>query len=255
MAYEILARYYDELMAEVDYEAWFRRLEQLCHKYGQKLDHQTKILDLACGTGRMTLQFAKTGAKVVGVDLSSDMLTVADARLREAGYHVMLLQQDMRECILPFQVDLVLCLCDSLNYLTDIADVKQTFARVAEALVPGGLFIFDLNTEYKLSHIYGNNTYAERREGFSYIWENTWDPDSGVCQMDLAFYVQRPDGLFVEYLETHWETCFDTDVVVMALQETGMKLLALYGDDLVTERTAAELDEQTERITFVAAKL
>lgn len=249
MAYEILAAYYDELMAEVDYDRWFDGLRNICSSFGKGINEKTRVLDLACGTGRMTLQFAKTGAQVVGVDLSADMLTVADARLRDAGYSVLFLQQDMRECILPHQVDLVFCLCDSLNYLADLSDVQRTFARVAQLLAPDGLFVFDLNTKYKLSQIYGDNTYAERRDDFSYIWENTWDPVAEVCQMDLAFFVRRSDDLFVEYTETHRETFYATGAVEQALGEAGLHLLALYGDDL-----AAEPDERTERITYVAAK-
>lgn len=249
MAYEILARYYDELMAEVDYAEWFGKLRRICHNYGKRLDARTRILDLACGTGRMTLQFAQTGAQVIGVDLSPEMLSMADMRLRNAGYQVLLLQQDMRECVLPYQVDVVFCLCDSLNYLKDVSEMKATFARVSEVLASDGLFIFDLNTKYKLSQVYGNNTYAERRDSFSYIWENTWDPVAEVCQMDLAFFVRRSDDLFVEYTETHRETFYATGAVEQALGEAGLHLLALYGDDL-----AAEPDERTERITYVAAK-
>lgn len=247
VVYGILAEYYDELMSEVNYQQWFSGLTQLCRGHGRPIEPGSIVLDLACGTGMMTLQLAKAGCRVIGVDLSPEMLAVADQRLREAGFPVTFLQQDMRYCRLGELFDHVFCLCDSLNYLTDEEDLHQCFSSVGKLLRPGGLFVFDVNTEYKLSTVYGNKTYAERLERFSYIWENTYDPDEGLCQMDLAFYVKEADGRFAEYTETHYERVFSDNQVRRALSLAGMELLGSYGDDLKDPP-----QPQTERITYVA---
>ena len=120
---------------------------------------------------------------------------------------------------------------------------------MARALKPNGVFVFDVNSEYKLSQIYGSNTYAEIRDGWSYIWENTYDPEQGICQMDLAFYIQDPDGRFTQYRERHYEIALDHEEIVRALASTGFSLLGVYGDDFVTSPGS-----DTERWTYLAVK-
>ena len=206
-AYGILARFYDELMLEaLDYSQWFAALRHLLAKEGKPLSPHHRVLDLACGTGLMTEQMAQAGYQVIGADLSEEMLAVAEQRLRRAGHSVPLLRADMRDFDLGITFDCVFCLCDSLNYIEDSTQLPEVFASVARALKPNGVFVFDVNSEYKLSQIYGSNTYAEIRDGWSYIWENTYDPEQGICQMDLAFYIQDPDGNFTQYRERHYKS-------------------------------------------------
>ncbi len=249
VAYAVLAQYYDELMVEVDYREWFEQLLRLCAQHHRPLLPGDHILDLACGTGVMTLQMAKAGYRVTGVDLSAEMLAVADQRLRSTGQTARLVAADMRDFRLDENFSCVFCLCDSLNYLTDQGELTLAFAQVEAMLEVGGLFVFDVNTEYKLREIYGDATYAERRDSFSYIWENAYDPKQRMCQMDLAFYIKDADGRFSEYTETHWETAFAHEEIAASLNQVGLDILGAYGDDFHGAPTST-----TQRVTYVTQK-
>lgn len=214
-AYGVLAGYYDELMDEIDYDLWCDYVLGLVAcgdtAEGSKSGAEvvggsapgglvaakpkgygkigSRVLDLACGTGQFAYRLGQRGFVVTAVDISSEMLAVAEAKARSLNLEISFFRQDMRQLQLPKCYDLVVCLCDSLNYLLEVDDLTATFSGVARVLEPGGHFVFDLNTEHKLATVYGDNTYAADLGDYAYIWENEYQPDTKLCYMDLAFFV------------------------------------------------------------------
>ena len=160
-AYTDFATVYDLFMEEVPYDQWLSFLEEIWRKEGLQPE---VIADLGCGTGNLLVPLTEKGYRTMGVDLSFDMLCQAEKKLREAGLSSILLEQDLTEVSLPEEADCIISVCDSLNYLTEDGELSAAFACVKASLRQGGLFLFDMNTEYKFSEVLAQNTYAVTEE-------------------------------------------------------------------------------------------
>ena len=176
-AYTSFARVYDMFMDNVPYEEWCDYITGLLKEYGIS---NGLVLDLGCGTGSMTELLAARGFDMIGVDCSEDMLEIALEKRMASGRDILYLQQDMRDLELYGTVRAVVCLCDSINYLLDVQDLETVFRLVNNYLDPGGIFIFDLNTEYKYRELLADRTIAENRDEGSFIWDNYYDEESRI---------------------------------------------------------------------------
>ena len=141
-AYETFASVYDLFMEQVEYDEWLDHIHAVWEKYG--IAPKT-ILDLGCGTGSILLPLAQEGFDVIGVDLSSEMLTEADHKAMEAGISVRLACQDMTELDLGEQADCILSLCDCMNYLTEEGQLAAAFRRIAAHMKPESILLFDIS--------------------------------------------------------------------------------------------------------------
>ena len=170
--YRRFADVYDQLVQDIPYKKWADYLQSAFLKFNQKPE---LILELACGTGNMTIELSKRGFQMIGLDISVDMLSKAYEKALESNQDILFINQDMRNFELHGTVDAVICLLDSLNYMDSIDEVKQVFELVSRYLNPGGLFIFDLNSPYKISKILGNETFYDLSEDIAWVWTNTYD--------------------------------------------------------------------------------
>ena len=148
-SYESFARVYDLFMDNIPYEEWCGYLTGLLEDQGIR---DGLVLELGCGTGNMTRLLAGKGYDMIGVDNSVDMLEIAMEKKEEEGQDILYLLQDMREFELYGTVRAVVSVCDSMNYITEEEDLLEVFRLVNNYLDPGGIFIFDLNTEYEETH-------------------------------------------------------------------------------------------------------
>ena len=241
-AYTTFAQVYDEFMDNVPYEEWSQVLLTLLKKHGCA---EGILLDLACGTGKMTEILAKQGYDMIGVDASEDMLNIAmekqaahQAAIPEtsaeqtgssaASPSILYLLQDMREFELYGTVAGVVCLCDSLNYLTEKEDLVQVFKLVNNYLDPGAPFIFDFNPVYKYKNLLGEQTFAENREDASFIWDNYYDPEEKINEYDLTLFIRGEDGRFSRFEETHYQRAYTLTEVKDALKEAGMTFVEAF---------------------------
>lgn len=234
-SYRALAPYYDRLMTHVDYAAWVSfaldrlGLPRRVRKASAERRKAPLVLDLACGTGTIAVELARRGYRVIGLDLSEEMLAVADAKARQAGVEVFFTRQDLRSFRLPEKADAAVCLFDSLNYLTSPEDLEKAFRRVAAALAAGAPFLFDLHTEYRLRW-YGETTFAYRGDDIAYIWESEYDPEKRLCTMELTLFVRQPDGRYARFEEVHEERAHTSGEVESALRRAGLELVGVYGE-------------------------
>ncbi|MGI6037189.1 MAG: class I SAM-dependent DNA methyltransferase [Limnochordia bacterium] len=240
-AYSVLSAYYDGLIG-VDYDLWLSYIQRVLAEYG--LDKPGQVLDLACGTGEMTLRLARLGWDVTGVDVSIDMLAMAENKLRAQGLSAAFLHQDMRFLATPGSFDLVLCCCDALNYLLSPWQLQRTFQRVRSCLRPGGLFIFDLNTPYKLAHVYGNSSFGINFDDYSLIMECDYNDDQ-VCHIELTFFLPQ-GGLYRKITEDHYQRAYSQGEVLDLLRQTGWQPLHQHAD-----YSFQRPGERTERMVFV----
>ena len=243
-AYTEFAKVYDLFMDNIPYEEWGAYLKGLLHENGVD---DGLVLELGCGTGTMTEILAEAGYDMIGVDQSEEMLEEAARKREESGHEILYLCQDMREFELYGTVRAIVCVCDSMNYILEEEEVLGILTSAARNYLDyGGLFIFDLNTEYKYKEILGEQTIAENREESSFIWENYFDENEMVNEYDLTLFIREEDGRYSKYEETHYQKAFEIREVLEAVKEAGMELVAVY--DAFTREP---VKETSDRVYFI----
>ena len=223
-AYTSFAQVYDLFMDNVPYEEWAAYVRGILTEYGIR---SGLVLDLGCGTGSLTECLARAGYDMIGVASSEDMLEIAMDKRGRSGLDILYLLQDMREFELYGTVRAVVSICDSMNYILDYSDLVQVFRLVNNYLDPGGIFIFDLNTEYKYEALMGSRTFAEDREDGSFIWYNGYSPEDHINEYDLTLFV-REGKLFRRFQETHYQRAYSPAEVRRAAAEAGMEFEACW---------------------------
>lgn len=245
--YSELAVVYDRLMKHIDFSKvadFYLKIAHHCKWQGEN------ILDLACGTGNITLALMKKRYNVTGVDISAEMLTVADRKIYQAGFRPQLICRDIRELAVPRMFDLVISAFDSLNYLLKEKDITRTFTNVNKALVSGGLFIFDMHSEYRVKEIIGENIFTYQDEEVFYTWHSDYDVKRMICRMKLDVFAQTGEGLYRRIEEFHEQRYYPPDTIKQLLESSGFKLLAVYGDLKLRKP-----GPHTERIFYVAQNI
>lgn len=282
-SYSAFAYVYDELMDNVPYDAWAEYLIGLLKENGVP---EGLVCELGCGTGQMTRRLAAAGYDMIGIDLSEEMLDVAreqeygayegefedideeeDMPDAESGDNfeengadttepsILYLQQDMREFELYGTVSAVVSICDSMNYMISDEDLLSVFRLVNNYLDKDGVFIFDMNTEYKYKELMGDTTIAENREDVSFIWENLYDEEKRLNEYCLTLFAKAEtedadeDGpaLYEKYEEVHLQRAYPLAEVKRLLAEAGMTFVAAY--DVLTHEAPGP---ECERMYIVA---
>jgi SAM-dependent methyltransferase len=225
MSYEQFAYLYDELMKDAPYDEWVQFVKEKCVKYGIA---GTRLLDLACGTGELSVRLAQDGFQVTGVDLSEDMLAVAQAKAAEKGVKIPFFQQNMADLEGQAEFDIIGILCDSLNYLQTEEEVVSTFSNVFQHLTHEGIFIFDVHSIYKISHLFINQTYASSDEQVSYIWNSFPGESPNSVEHELSFFVlDERTGKYDRFDELHFQRTYTIQQYSNWLNAAGFELLEI----------------------------
>lgn len=247
MSYGKFAYLYDELMNDVPYEKWVEIVKSRAKKY----EVQGKnLLDIGCGTGELSVRLFEEGFHVSGIDLSEDMLTVAQQKASERGFHLPLYQQNMAELEGLGSFDIIGIFCDSLNYLQSEDEVKQTFSRVFQHLSTNGLFIFDVHSIYKLQEVFVNQTFAVNEEEISYIWQCFEGEYPYSVEHDLSFFVlDENTNKYDRHDELHVQRTFPIETYEMWLTNAGFEVL-----EKIADFEAHPPEPDSERIFFICRK-
>lgn len=242
--YENFAKIYDRLIYEdIDYKKYCNKVLNICEEYNvEKKDY----LDLACGTGNITCEIGKKFNNVWAVDMSCDMLTQAEEKLREENLKCNFICQNMSELNLNNKFDLITCVLDSTNYILQEEEIKNYFKSVYDHLKDEGIFVFDVNSYYKITKILGNNTFTYDDEDIMYVWENTLEDDK--VDMYLTFFVKEGE-MYRRFDENHVERGYKEEFLEHILNAIGFKMIKKldnYSEKKVTDKT--------ERIVYVLTK-
>ncbi len=239
------ASVYDALMYDVDYEGLAVYVKGLAGN-----DYH-RVLDVGCGTGTMLDLLSRGSKAAAGIDISPEIAEEARNKCPDA----IIVTGDMREAesyaSLPDRgrYDLAVSLFDSLNYLADEEELSAAFRNIFDAMAPGGSFVFDMNSEYKLSTVLGHNFYYDLGDEECYIWDNDYDEERRMCEFDLTFFAREEDGRYRRIDEIHREYAYDADRVAELLQKAGFRDVKIFGD-----RRCVPPAKNEERIFFAAQK-
>lgn len=279
-AYGEFARVYDMFQDNVDYQTWGKWLKQQLAAQGIT---DGLVLDLGCGTGTMTEILAEAGYDMIGVDNSGEMLAEAMEKRVESGHDILYLLQDMREFELYGTVRAVVSVCDSVNYITEPEELREVFRLVNNYLDPGGIFLFDFNTEYKYREVMGDCTIAEDRGDCSFIWDNCYYEEERINEYDLTLFIREGAGsgrdesaeeereesreedqaenregnqaenregngaLYRKYCETHFQRGYTLEEIRELINSAGLVFEAAHDME-----THGEATETSERICVIA---
>ncbi|MBR5155424.1 MAG: methyltransferase domain-containing protein [Clostridia bacterium] len=243
--YNDFAEVYDKLQ-DADYEQFVDYYEKIFKRF----DKSPKlVLDLACGTGNITIPMAKRGYDMIGLDLSCEMLNIARGKAVADNLDILFLNQDMCEMELYGTVDAIVCALDGLNYITDPDDMQKVFRLAANYLNPGGLMIFDLNTEYKLREVLGGNTFVCEENDIYYVWQSEFCDDTKVCEFELNFFCEQPDGSYERFDEFQAERAYSKEEILKFAKDAGLELQGIY-----KPFEFATNSDRDERVFFVISK-
>lgn len=244
--YNEFAKIYDSLQ-EIDYNSFADYYESIFKKYELS---PSLVLDLACGTGNVTLLLAKRGYDMIGIDLSEEMLGIAADKAREENLDILLLNQDITEFELYGTVDAAICSLDGVNYLTGDGDLTSLFALIKNYLNPGGIFIFDINSEHKLKNILGENTFVYDEDDVYCVWSSSYDDEDKICCFNLDFFTQTENGLYRRDEEYQEERAYSVDEIKTAAEQVGLQVCGIFDD-----RSLEPAHSLSERIFFVVKKI
>lgn len=243
--YAVFAQYYDTLTANVGYA---QRAEYFLSLF-KKLGHTPGLtLDLACGTGSLTLELFRRGLDIYGVDSSVEMLSEARTKCAQAGADILFLCQKMQSLDLYGTVDTVICSLDSLNHLAGQQELGQVFQKVAFFMDPGGYFVFDMNTLYKHEKVLGNHTFVYDTAPVYCVWQNRCAPGSGRVDIQLDFF-EREGKLYRRSREHFSEFACPPEDVFTLLKQAGFTNLRAYH-----EMTFDPPRPDSQRLVFAAQK-
>ena len=276
-SYTSFAYVYDTFMDQEPYDEWADRVCAFLDRYGsagadvtdstdstdpeQGLDkdalaeERNIVVDLGCGTGRVTEILAARGYNMIGIDLSEDMLAIAQERRIENGSGTLYTLQDMRDFELYGAAGAMISVGDSVNYLLEESDLEQMFRCVERGLLPGGVFVFDFKTVHLYRDEIGDRTIAEDRGDCAFIWDNYYDPETCINEYDLAVFVRlnddndAGDAVFRRFDEVHRQRGYEPDQLRCASESAGLVWITCQDAD-----TGSEVTGMTERVMAAVRK-
>lgn len=242
---------YDYLMSDMPYGEWLGWLDA----YWELNGRPSRVVDLGCGTGTISLPLAASGLRVVGIDISETMLSVAQHKEAAArsdtpfAGSVQWSCQDMRGWVWPEPADSVISLCDCMSYLLTEDDVRRTIGRVWEGLAPGGTFIFDMHHRNRIEEYAAGEPFILDEDDVSYIWTCELDEGTGTVTHRLSFFIREGDR-YVKVVETHRQRAYAEKTIVRLLEEAGFENIRSFADFSFEPID----DDSTLRMFFAARK-
>ncbi|MFF2155970.1 class I SAM-dependent DNA methyltransferase [Paenibacillus chitinolyticus] len=259
MSYRDFAYTYDRLMEDMPYEAWISYARQAWESYGIRPE---TVVDLGCGTGNIAVPLAKFGCKVVGIDLSDDMLAVARHKAEEAAASgakpdILWLQQDMRDWELPEPADTVISFCDCFNYLLEEEEIIEALEQAYRGLRGGGVLLFDVHSPAQFEEYASLQPFVFDEEDVAYLWTCELDEERTEIEHALTIFAREDassarggEPLFRRIEETHRQRAYDPRWLKERLEAAGFEDIRISADF----DWNAEFSPDSRRLFYAARK-
>lgn len=242
MSYSSFASVYDELTLNVDYKKRAEYIGSILADYDIK---DGLLLDLACGTGSLSVEFSKMGFDVIATDASPEMLMEAQNKAFDEEQNIMFLCQKMQESDLYGTVRAIVCSLDSINHLNSVEELHKTFSVLKNFIDDGGIMVFDVNTLYKHQKVLGNNTFVYDEKNVFCVWQNRLLQDNKTVNINLDFFVKDGEQ-YQRFNENFNEIAFTDEEITECCEKEGFKVIKRYRD-----MSCGGPLEDTERVYYV----
>lgn len=243
--YNDFSMFYDAFTKDVDYKKRTKLLLTLFDKFDTR---PTLLLDLACGTGAFSVEFAKRKIGVIGVDISESMLGIAANRATKENLDILFLCQDAAKLDLYGTVDGAVCCLDSLNHILDYKKLCRAISKVSLFLEKDRLFIFDMNTVYKHKEVLANNTFVFEENGIFCCWQNQYSEKNKTTEMRLDFF-EKDGDTYNRFSDTNAERAYSEEEIENAINAAGLKLIATFDEN------GSEPKSDSQRLIYVTRKV
>lgn len=241
--YSAFARVYDQLTSNINYK---NRADYFCSLLEKYTKHKGICLDLACGTGSLSIELSSRGFDVIGVDLSPEMLSIANQKKIKHKMDITFLCQNMSELDLYGTIDVCFCTLDSINHITKLSDLQKAFDKVSLFLNTNGYFIFDINTEYKHNEVLGNNSFVFETDDTFLVWQNTLQKNNVKITLDIF---ERNDFGYIRTTEEFSERAYSLKQIKTCLKKAGLELVDVFDEDSFNQP-----NEKSQRLIVVSKK-
>lgn len=248
--YNLFSNFYDNYMAHVNYDQWAAKINMWCEQYSQI--EPKRVYEIACGTGEMTTRLLRPGREVSGGDISEIMLHLAEKKSSEITFY----RHNMLDPLPLTEIDLALCVFDSVNYLLEEALVLSLFQHVRKSLSKEGVFIFDVSTIFNCEENLDGFINYEEYGNYKVLHTSDWDEDAETQKSFLDIF-KKNKSFYQNYSETHYQKIYSVRRIRLILEEAGLELLAIYnGVDNINliNYYPEDLDQKFSRIYFIAKK-
>lgn len=234
--YTTFASVYDTFMDNIPYEEWGAYIKEILDA---NYINEGKLLDLGCGSGKLSRILAAYNYEVTAVDISEDMLMIARENTDMKKLHITYVEEDITELEVPEGYDAVISTCDTVNYILEPKELAGLFENVYDCLNDEGIFFFDFNTVYKYETVIGDTTIAEDREEAAFIWENEYVEEEKLNIYDLTLFVKEEGNTYRKFQETHYQRGYEWTEIEEMLTKTGFTIL-MTKDDYTKEPVTCE---------------
>lgn len=225
MIYSSFAQVYDTLMDDSLYLKWRDYVTQ------QVPASQQPLLELAGGSGSLAVLLAQAGYAVSDLDLSAEMLALAEQKIAAAGLTIPLLQGDMQDLSGLPEYALVTCFDDSLCYMPDLSAVQTVFEQVYAHLQPGGDFFFDAHSLYQMDQVFPGYMYNYQTQDYAFMWQSYAGKLPHTIEHDLTFFVyDEAIDAYHPMIETHHERTYPVADWLKALAAAGFSDVSVTAD-------------------------
>lgn len=244
-SYTVFSEFYDSLTSNVHYGDRADYIEALL----KRCNHNPGItLDLACGTGSLTIELKKRGFDIYGADGSSDMLMIAQQKAYDEELSILFLCQKMQKLDLYGTIDTCICTLDSLNHIINKEELQTAFDKVSLFMNEGGLFVFDVNTVYKHKSVLADNVFVYDKSSVFCVWQNT-PLENNITRIDLDFF-ERSGNVYHRSSESFCERAYTDKELEEIISKAGFEILEIFG-----EMTFEPPKENSQRNIYIVKKV
>lgn len=234
---------YDKLVFDIDYKLYAENIAKILL---EKNISDASILEIGCGTGNLTQEISKISKDILAFDISEEMLNHAYNKLIYLE-NVNLIKYDMYKFPYEkYEFDAIVSLLDVINYIINPEKIKELFYKIYQGLRDGGVFIFDINSKYKLLEVLGNNHFVFEKDNIFYTWESSLE--GNLVHFELNFFV-KVNNLYERIEEKQIERYYSIDFIINLLEEVGYKEIKFVDED-----GGEFVEGKTQRILFSAMK-
>ena len=239
-AYSAIGGIFERLNKDCGYLQWSQYLIKTLKREG--VDAGARGADIGCGNGYFTRALEKSGYCMLGVDSSPEMLTEAVNLARDEGIRAPFVQGDIQRLDLGFKADFIVAINDVINYIPQDG-LERTFKKVHSNLKKGGIFLFDISSEYKLRNIIGNNMFCEDEDDYALVWFNFLFEDR--VEMHITLFLSEDGENFSRKEEKHIQYIHGENDILQILQKAGFSV-----------RCEGHLGgDKEQRINFICKKI